>query len=199
MGKVIVLLLIVVPCVSALTLMIGRRDSSRSRDEMGNSGAPSEERVSEPHAPRLSPVAMNHHAEEARRSPAPVPVAKDESKQTAPERATTPEEVASAHETAFQADAPPTETSRKTAAVLVTAFTGYQAKGAHLTAVDCRATRCRMEMEFPDRATDDLVLGSLPSALSSGGIDISNLAFIAPIRDTLPNDSRKITAYLYQQ
>jgi hypothetical protein len=75
-----------------------------------------------------------------------------------PEDSPAPEDVAARLEFAFEQDGAPTVNSRHMAQSIRTAFGQAKAPGAYVKNVECRASRCRADLEFQNIDADKSVL-----------------------------------------
>jgi hypothetical protein len=71
------------------------------------------------------------------------------------------EPVAQQLETMFQADGPATGESRERESTIQRAFRTTDVVGTNLKAIECHASRCRLEVQFKDAATDRQALEKL--------------------------------------
>jgi hypothetical protein len=100
-------------------------------------------------------------------------------------------------EAAFTTDSPPNATSAKRSAAIVQGFGGPLAKGAHLSGVDCRATRCKLDIELADRSADDHVMSELFTILRSVDVDCDGLGYQVAKREVLPDGTVFATVHLF--
>lgn len=107
-----------------------------------------------------------------------------------PKRPFDPEERKFQLETAYDEDAAPTATSRKRETTIRTAFSSPSAKGSTLKSLECKASRCRMEVEFDDMQADKRVIHDV--LMETPGID---MAGSVPERKTGPDG--KVTAVIH--
>jgi hypothetical protein len=110
----------------------------------------------------------------------------------------THEDIARGYENAYRSDQPPNASSAKREAAIVAAFGSPRAEGAHLNGVDCRATRCRIDVDFTSQEADKRVLLAFVDLLSSSGIEnVSDLGFFVSSRDELPDGKIKADIHLF--
>jgi hypothetical protein len=109
----------------------------------------------------------------------------------------TDEEIARDLEVAFTTDGPPDAASAKRSATIVQGLGGPLAKGAHLRKVDCRATRCKLELEFADRNADSHLMSGLFRILRSVGVKCEGLGYQVAKREVLPNGTIVATVHLF--
>jgi len=107
-------------------------------------------------------------------------------------------EMASALNAAFDADRPGGPETGQTRTAIATAFRDARATGAMLRGVECRATRCRLDVEFTDKGADKRVLSQIFVLLSSNGVDTKGLGFTVPTREVRPDGSVVATIHLYR-
>jgi hypothetical protein len=95
----------------------------------------------------------------------------------------------------FQAGASGDDQSRKLASSLWNAFSDPEIDGLQVDSLECRGSRCRVEVRFDDAAADRRVMEQLV-----GGADAKiTMAGTIPIRDVHPDGSVSATMYLYPQ
>jgi hypothetical protein len=109
----------------------------------------------------------------------------------------TPEEVATKLNDAFYADRPGDETAGNRRVAIAAAFRSPAASGAALRDIDCRATRCRMAVEFTDTGADRRVVSELFNLLEAGGLETRELGFTIPTREERSDGSVVATIHLY--
>lgn len=110
----------------------------------------------------------------------------------------TPAEVTASLNAAFEADRPADAAAANTRVAIATAFRDPKAKGAELRDVDCRATRCRLSVEFTDKGADKRVLSDFFQLLGAAGVDTKDLGFTVPEREVRPDGSIAATIHLYR-
>jgi hypothetical protein len=110
----------------------------------------------------------------------------------------TEEDISRNYVTAYQRDPAPTASSAKREAAIVAGFSSPRAEGAHLNGVDCRATRCRLDIDFTDQEAGKRVLLDLFGILSSSGVeDSSSLGFYVTSRNELPGGKVQAEVHLF--
>ena len=187
MAKGVLLGLLLATCVGLLALAVYRHQSRKPAVEVdpqatGEDNAPSLVAPARPRPALRSAAPAPDHA----LAPSAPPTATPEP--VAPDPGRTHKDIVRDLENAFRSDQPPDNRSAQTAAAIVTAFGEPRAAGAHLNAVDCRATRCKLDIDFSDKQTSNRVLQEMFDMLSSHGVEnASNLGFYVASRDSLPN------------
>jgi hypothetical protein len=99
---------------------------------------------------------------------------------------------------AFNADRPADANSSKTASAIVNAFGDVRAQGAHLAEVECHASRCRLGVDFSDKAADHRVMEDLYTLLSEAGLDVTTLDLAVSARDRRPDGTISATIHLFR-
>ena len=117
---------------------------------------------------------------------------------SAERREIAPAELIGRLEAAFQQDDLPNSQSTQMTAAIRSAFESAPAKGASIKSIECRASRCRMQISFEDRAADRRIMKDFFTLLSSKGIDIHGLRFIAPSRETTSDGRTLATIHVYR-
>jgi len=107
-------------------------------------------------------------------------------------------EMSSALNAAFEADQPGGPETAQTRTAIAAAFRDARATGALLRGVECRATRCRLDVEFTDKRADKRLLSQIFVLLSSNGVDTKDLGFTIPTREVRPDGSVVATIHLYR-
>ena len=190
MKKAAVLGFMLATCLGLLVLAISKHHTKDSAS--GSKVVETDEYVPPPvsTSPSRPLPSQNHRAA----PPAPKP---DNEDKGSPAPLRTHEDVARMFENAFRADQPPNTNSTKRTAAIVAAFSDPRAEGAHLNGVDCRATRCLLDVDFTNRETNDRVLSDFWDLLSSAGQDVSDLGFFVASRDEQPNGKIAESIHLY--
>jgi|GEM_PF-6264741 hypothetical protein len=194
MKKIAVLSFLLGTCLVLLVFAAFRHHSRRAAHEMIDSVATGEEDSSPVPArhrffpPRLPALAFDEEGK---------PFAPVEVKSTdAPERKSE-KEILQELNSAFNADRPPDANSTKMSSGIVSAFGDVRAQGARLTGLECRATRCRLGIDFADVDADKRVMSDIFNLLSSAGLDVATLGFIVATRDTRPDGTINATVHLF--
>ena len=107
-------------------------------------------------------------------------------------------EFAAAMGEAFASDRPGNAGSATTLAAVSAAFHGPRTAGALLRAADCRATRCRLTVEFDDAAANNRVVAEMFTALAENGADVADLGIAIPTRDLRADGRIDATVYLFR-
>ena len=125
------------------------------------------------------------------------PLPQTEVKTTGAPQPKSQEQVVQALNDAYYSDRPADANSTKMSSAIVSAFSDGQAQGARLTGVECRATRCRLGIDFDDLDANRRVMSNIPELLAPAGVDVSDLGFAMPTRVTHPDGTISATVYLF--
>jgi hypothetical protein len=181
--------LLVLAVLHHRTGKISREDSPPATGEDTES-APTKPAGASP-APRPRAPVVDHPNDQ--RSPAP-----EGAESAAAAHARTQADIVRDLENAFRTDQPPNGRSAQTTAAIVAAFGEQRAAGAHLNAVDCRATRCKLDIDFANGETSNRVLQDLFGMLASHGVEnVGDLGFYVSSRDNLPNGAVNTGVHLF--
>jgi hypothetical protein len=105
----------------------------------------------------------------------------------------TVEEIAVRLEQAFELDAPASSNARELERTVAQQFKLPEAEGSRLRAVECRATRCRLEIEFRSSDVDRAVMRRV---FVQSDTPVSRMAMTAPVREARSDGSVVATVYL---
>lgn len=96
---------------------------------------------------------------------------------------------------AFDEDRPADRKASYTQAALVDVFRA-RPRGVTLSSVDCRATQCRLQMQFPNADAGNQMLSEFWSLLDKSGVDVNGLSFVVPTRSVGADQRVDATMYL---
>ncbi len=109
-----------------------------------------------------------------------------------------PAEFAQRIEDAFAMEPPSDRDARRMSSSIAAAFRLPAAEGALLENVECRGTRCRLQISFDDAESDRRVARDMFDLLASSGVDTHGLRFVIPTRSDEPNGKVKATLHLFR-
>ena len=109
-----------------------------------------------------------------------------------------PRDIVTEIESAFQLDAAPGKEAMARTAAITTSFADVRASGSHLNSVACRATRCKLEIDFSDQAASNRVLQDMFDMFSSAGLSqVGDLGFYVTRRVALPDGPIRTDVHLF--
>jgi hypothetical protein len=183
----------------AVTFLLGRFAASKGRDARAAHTTIDEDPSEAQPVQAAAPRGYERVPERRMPAPAPPPGLPPPAPAPAAEPAEmTPEQEAAKFNDAFDADRPADEAAGNRRVAIATAFRSPAAKGAALRDIDCRATRCRLAVEFTDAVADKRVLSDLFKLLASAGLETQALGFTVPTREERSDGSIVATIHLYR-
>jgi hypothetical protein len=189
------LLLVGLGCGLAGILLLGRTAASRRPDARAAHAVDEDQSTAE--AVQAAAPRAYERPPAVAWAPPPAPAAPPPAPAAGPAEMTPQQEAAQLND-AFAADPPADEAAANQRVAIATAFRAPAARGAALREIDCRATRCRMTVEFSDAGADKRVLSDLFKLLASAGVESQALGFTVPTREERSDGSIVATIHLYR-
>ena len=127
--------------------------------------------------------------------PAALAAATAEARRAAPQVSPRREVTSEVWVRAFDEDRPADRKASYTQAALVDVFRA-RPRGASLSSVECRATQCRLQLQFPNADAGNQMLSEFWSLLEKDGVDVNGLSFVVPTRSVGADQRVDATMYL---
>lgn len=181
----------------AITFLLGRLAASKAPDPRAEHPTVDENSGEAEPAQATQARGYERPPQHLALAPSPPPAVPPAPPAAEPAMMTPEQETAKLNE-AFDRDRPADEAAGNRRVAIATAFRSPAANGAALRDLDCRATRCRMAVEFTDAAADKRVLSDLFALLKSAGLETRELGFTVPIREERADGSIVATVHLYR-